>query len=169
MTERIMLDIETLGRSRGCAVASVGAVKFDSGGLGEEFHRTVSLESSQAAGLNIDAGTVEWWFKQGDDARQELIGGDELGDVLRDFAQFYGDADELWAKSPAFDCVILEAAYDAIGVPAPWSYWETRDVRTVMSLPGAEKLPHDGTEHRALDDAKRQGRNVAAALKEVDG
>jgi len=58
MTRRIMLDIETLGLEAGAAILSIGAVKFDTDGLGAEFSGEIDLESCQDAGLAIDAETL---------------------------------------------------------------------------------------------------------------
>ncbi|AFH21992.1 exonuclease [environmental Halophage eHP-14] len=162
-----MLDIETLGTEPGAVIVSVGGVRFSTNGLGATFYRKVDVESCEDAGLEIDSETLKWWWEQDDDARDALSGGDELADVLDAFGHFYDGCDEVWAKSPIFDVALLEAAYAAVDQESPWEFWETRDVRTVMDLPCAEELPDDGTEHHALDDAKRQARNVAATLKEV--
>lgn len=160
---RVMLDIETLGRTPGCVVVSVGAVEFTTGGLGEEFSWSVSLESCADHGLSIEAETLEWWLGQDTNARAELQGGDDLVDVLEAFGAFYGDTEELWANSPAFDCAILGAAYDAVGWPTPWEFWQTRDYRTLKNLP--QSPPEDAeTAHRALEDAKRQARCAARTL-----
>lgn len=167
MTERLMLDIETLGRERGAAIASIGAIQFDPDGLGEEFYVSVSPADCQAHGLDVEVDTVSWWVNQPETAREELFGGRDLQSALEEFAEFADGVDEVWAKSPSFDCAILDEAGERVGVPLPWRYWQERDVRTIMDLPFAEELPDDGQDHHALDDAREQARNVAAALKEV--
>jgi len=131
MTERdrVMVDIETVGLERGAAIVSIGAVRFDTGGLEETFERSVSLSSCQDAGLTIDAETVEWWQKQDDGAQEQLVGGVSLTSALQAFSEWYRGADEIWANSPTFDCELLEAAYDAVELEEPWDFWEERDVR----------------------------------------
>jgi len=168
MTDRVMLDIETLGTEPGAAILSIGAVRFGPRELGATFHRSVALQSCEAAGLTIDAETLEWWLGQGADAREVLTGGVPLADALAALAEFYGDADEVWANSPAFDCAMLETAYEAVGQEAPWAYYEQRDVRTIEALPGAADVDHDGVAHDALDDAKHQARSVAATLGRLE-
>ena len=116
MTDRVMVDIETLGLDPGASVVSIGAVRFDPDGTGDRFSASISLTSCEAAGLTIDAETLEWWLTQDDVAKRQLVGGDSLTEVLEDFAEWYGDANEIWANSPSFDCDILGAAYDAIGL-----------------------------------------------------
>jgi len=47
-TRRVMLDIETVGLEIGAAIVEIGAVQFAPGGqIGETFHRSVSLTSSE--------------------------------------------------------------------------------------------------------------------------
>jgi len=163
--DRVMLDLETLGTDPGCAILSIGAVRFDADGPTEDtFHRSVDLASCQDAGLSIDAGTLAWWLDRDDDAKAVLTGGDPLRSVLEDFAAFYGTASEIWAFSPAFDCAILAEAYDAVGIVEPWSYQDERCARTIASLDVAVDPDHDGTAHDALDDAIRQAEMVAGTL-----
>jgi len=82
---RVMVDIETVGLNIGAAIVEIGAVEFGHRELGDTFHRSVSLTSSQEAGLTIDADTVEWWLgKHPEVAPEVLVGGDDLGTALDD-------------------------------------------------------------------------------------
>lgn len=162
--ERVMLDIETLGLEPGVAILSIGAVKFDRGGAGETFDRSISLSSCQEAGLTIDAGTLEWWLDQEDAAREVLTGGDRLGRVLGEFRMFYGDAEEIWAYSPQFDCSILSHAYESFDEVPPWTYKDERDCRTLAALPVWPDLEQGGVEHNALDDAIYQAQQTVEVL-----
>jgi hypothetical protein len=164
-TERVMVDLETLGLDPGAAILSIGAVRFDVGGVGEEFYRSVSLSSCQDAGLSIDAGTLEWWLDQDEAVRGVLRDGHDLKQVLFDFETFYDDAEEIWAFSPSFDCEILGHAYEAVGMDVPWSYRDERDARTLASLPIWPDIDQDGDEHDALDDARYQARQTVVALQ----
>jgi len=165
---RVMVDIETLGTERGAAIVSIGAVRFTTNGVGETFHRSISLKSCEDAGLTVDAETLEWWLTQSDETKEQLVGGDSLRAVLGGFSEWYNGADEIWANSPSFDCELLEAAYDAVGLEEPWEFWEERDVRTIESLPIASDLKHQGVEHDARDDAVHQARVVAKTLGAID-
>lgn len=164
--DRVMIDIETLGRDPGAAILSVGAVRFDLRDVhGDPFHRSISLESCQNAGLSIEAETLEWWLDQDDAAKEVLTGGESLHGVLTSFRSWYGDADEVWANSPAFDCSILEAAGEAVGVEMPWAFYEERDFRTLKELPVDVDVDQDGTDHDALDDAIYQARVASSVLR----
>lgn len=164
-----MIDIETLGTAVGAVIVSVGAVGFDRGGLGDTFVRSISLESCQDAGLSVDADTLEWWLGQEAPAREQLVGGDDLAVVLRDFTEWYleHEFEEIWANSPSFDCELLEHAYEAVGQVEPWEFYAERDVRTIRSLPLEIDLEQTGTEHDALADAKHQAREVGLALQRL--
>jgi len=166
---RIMLDIETLGTEPGAAILSIGACTFDRDGVGETLHRSVGLQHCQAAGLEIDAETLQWWLDQDETAAVDLLTtGAPLTNVLEALQSFCAGADEVWANSPKFDAAILEAAYDAVDRGVPWEFHELRDVRTLRALPGAVELEQDGTEHDALDDAVHQAREVAATLRALE-
>jgi len=168
MTERVMLDIETLGTDPGCVILQVGAVRFGRDGIGAEFDESPDIVSCELNGLTIDAETLRWWMAQ-DHNDEMLLDGRGLELVLSDFADWYGDADELWCKGPDFDAAILNAAYDAVGVEPPWDYWQTRDVRTIEALPVDVEVEHGGVEHDALDDARHQARLVSETLTELAG
>jgi DNA polymerase III epsilon subunit-like protein len=167
---RIMLDIETLGTEPGAAIASIGAVRFDREGVGEEFFASVSLADCQAHGLEIDAETLSWWLNQPAQAREQLHGGQPLADALAELTAFVDGADEVWANSPAFDCVLLRAAYRAVGRECPWQYYDERDYRTLReTLDTWPDREQQGTAHDGLDDARYQARCLIDALQEVGG
>jgi len=168
MKDRVMVDIETLGLERDSAILSIGAVRFDAGGVGDEFHEFIDQRSCQAAGLNLDVETLDWHLSQGTFGGRELVDGRDLDVALEYFVEWYGTADEVWANSPSFDCEALEYAGELVGVEMPWHYTEERDVRTVKNLPVATDIEHRGTEHDALDDAVYQARQVAAVLDQYD-
>jgi len=168
MTDRVMIDIETLGLEPGCVVLSIGAVEFGAGEMGEQWYHSISRESCEEAGLTVDDGTVEWWRDQNEQAREVLTGGDGLAEVLEEFTNWIADANEVWANSPSFDCDVLVEAGKAVGVPMPWEYYEERDFRTLADLALAPGVEHNGVDHDALDDAYHQAYVAAATLKRVD-
>jgi DNA polymerase III epsilon subunit-like protein len=168
---RVMLDIETVGLEVGAAIVEIGAVQFAPRGLiGETFYSSVSLTSSQEAGLTVDADTVEWWVGEHPEVAGEvLVGGDPLYESLVDFVAWYEEIDphEVWANSPSFDCEMLDHAGEKVGVPMPWDFYQERDVRTLDSLPHDVDLEQEGTEHNALDDALYQARVASKILSEL--
>jgi len=168
--DRIMLDIETLGLEPGAAVISIGACRFRPGDgvVGETFYVEIDADSCCDAGLHIDDDTFEWWQKQDSDLAP-LNGKTSLTDALSRLKHYVGEADEVWANSPSFDCEMLEVAYDATEMAEPWEYYQERDVRTLRSLPNTVEVEMDGREHHALDDAIHQAREVAATIAVFNG
>ena len=165
----VMVDIETMGLKPGSAILSVGACRFDSGGAAlDRFYCEIDIYSCFDAGLKVDEDTREWWQDQPDDVRPD--GDTDIGDALSSLSEWFDKRPYagVWANSPSFDLDILAAAYEAVDLSEPWDYWETRDVRTVRSLPCAVELEMDGREHHALDDAVHQAREVAATLEVIE-
>lgn len=170
MKTRVMIDLESLGTKPGCAILEIGAVPFTKEGPDQSnpFHARISPESNEEHGLTAEAGTAEWWMQQPDKARQAVTGGKDLSTVLENFAFWIGDVqpEEMWAKSPEFDCAILRAAYEAVGIECPWPFYINRDVRTAYSLAGEPDLMQKGTSHTALADAIYQARKVAKCFED---
>jgi len=167
MTDRIMLDIETLGTEPGCAIVAIGACRFDSRHVGQTFEASVDLESNGEAGLEIDHETLSWWLTQDKQAREQLTGGESLAEALDRLAGFVDDADEIWANSPTFDCEILAAGYEAVGEDLPWHYWQLRDFRTLKELGIDGDVEREGVKHDAVDDAVYQATVAASVLGEI--
>ncbi|WP_279027083.1 3'-5' exonuclease [Gibbsiella quercinecans] len=172
----LMLDIETLDTVPSAVILVVAAVFFDpkTGQLGAEFEAAVSCQKAQP-GRTISLDSVAWWARQSNEARKLAFGGSEtLKRVLSSFSRFIHmnatDSVKVWGNGKEFDCTILEHAFQQLELPCPWRFWDTQDVRTIITLaelhgfnPKKER-PFEGTPHRALDDAKHQARYVADAI-----
>ena len=153
----IMLDIETMGNQSYSSIVSIGAVKFDieSGKIGETFCVNVDLQSCIDLGLIINADTVIWWMKQSQDALKKLKENPvPIMDALALFSDFCSNDYQIWGNSASFDCGILKNAYDKAMLPAPWSFWNERDVRTLVSFNPEIKgnYKNKGVAHNAIDD-----------------
>lgn len=168
MIDRVMVDIETLGRDPGCAVIAIGAARFDTQQVGETFEASIDVTSCQEFGLEIDAETLEWWLSQGPQAREQLDGGRDLDFVLEEFAEFLDGCDEVWANSPKFDAAILEEAYKPTRHSVPWEYWQLRDFRTLRKLDVTHGHEQEGIEHSAVDDAVYQATIAATILGRIE-
>jgi hypothetical protein len=162
-TERVMLDIETLGTEPGCAIVSIGCVRFGPDGITDEWYYSIDLESCQRQGLTIDAETMLWWLDQDDDVREQLDGETPINVALCYLAQEIDTDTEVWACPPAFDCVLLGAAYDHVNQPVPWQHYQRRCYRTIREEVGLPELDREGDHHNALDDARYQARRLVAS------
>jgi hypothetical protein len=171
-----MVDLETLGQTPGSLLFAIGAVRFDGPGCTDDpqewdfFYRRIDPRSCERLGLKADIDTVLWWLKQGDAARAEVCRpGDPLEDVLRDYAAWLGDTNEveIWGNGPSFDSSLLAAAYRAAGLPVPWKFWSERCYRTTKSLFPHIKAEEGKTAHKAINDAMAQAihaRRILAAV-----
>ncbi|MDM9619112.1 3'-5' exonuclease [Rhizobium sp. S96] len=164
-----MIDIETLGTAPGSVIASIGAVEFDAsnGEFGRQLYVIVDIESAQRAGLTMDAATVKWWLQQSDAARANTFAtGQHINMALIDLQCFIENAEptRIWAHSPSFDLVQLDAAYRKTDLRIPWTFRQHRDTRTLFDLTGV-KIQPNGTHHDALDDAKAQALAVVEAYR----
>jgi hypothetical protein len=165
----LMLDIETLGTDPGSVVFAIGAVKFDGDGVCDELFTSIRLASAQSAGLEIDADTVGWWIDQSTEAQKQLRGGESLRSALAELKRFATDVETVWACSPAFDCVMLDSAFDAVDMSSPWRFYECRDYRTfretLSTWPDREQ---DSVDHNALEDARFQAECLVDAVTASD-
>lgn len=174
----IMLDLETYGNTPGSMILSIGACAFDeyTGKIDEGFY-TVVLDGGKAFGLHRDEGTVDWWKKQSENARQVLKDCrwpdapplPKALDLLDAYVRRFGGKDALvWGCGSDFDNALIRAAYRAVDVNREpvWAFWNNRCYRTLKSLFGAGAINRrGGTHHNALDDAKAQAEHCYRLLK----
>ena len=157
--KHVMIDIETLGTRPGDIILSIGAVKFDANGLGEEFYVTINPESSKAIGLRAQKSTLEWWEKQSPEARTAAFKGEFSIEVaLLKLAMWMPpkDVSRVWGNGANFDNALVAAAYRTNKMDLPWDYWNDRCYRTIAAMFMKTRVDRVGTGHHALDDAKTQ-------------
>jgi DNA polymerase III epsilon subunit-like protein len=189
----VMFDLETFGTSGNAAIVQLGAVVFDRV-TGEihpiQFISNVDLNSCLAAGLEMDASTVLWWMKQGEEARKSILDppGTALKSVLEDFNDWLGmvakrlgaepkSSITMWSHA-TFDFPILQNAFSKMGIKPAFSFKGARDLRTLTDLAGIEYWtpeyekahPRVGlVHHNALDDCLFQVEYAVEALRKVSG
>lgn len=163
----MMVDLETLGSGNDAAIVQIGAVRFnpyDYDGDFELWKQNVSLESSVAAGGQMDPATVLWWMHQPQEARESVFPiqeerrysakdvSDAIGieKALRELSRFYQGSlgnytaeekppacEAVWAHA-TFDPVVLASAYRRSKIALPWSFRDVRDLRTIIALAAPE-------------------------------
>jgi DNA polymerase III epsilon subunit-like protein len=168
----IMIDIETMGTSPTAAILSIGAVRFDADTMEPEyFYRRATLQSNFDESMTVDASTINFWLSQPEPARIELVttsAEETLRVALVALYEFISPfstthpTPQVWANSPAFDCVILRNAYTKLGLVTPWTHRQERCYRTLKSLYPATKIEDVGVAHHALSDAMYQAKFVQA-------
>lgn len=167
----IMLDLETLGTSPGCAILSIGAVEFNPRGrTGAQFYVNVDRQTCFALGLIQDPGTVAWWARQSQEAKDALLNDVQpVGHALMEFTKFFKGVGGklLWAHGATFDPPVLDAVYRAAGYNVPWQFWNVRDTRTLYDLAGIQPDRNQGVHHNALNDAIVQAEAAIMAYRKL--
>lgn len=179
----IQIDLETWGKKPGCAIRSIGASVWDNA-TGKRvpdaplLYINVNKKSCLEKGLTLDADTVKWWARQGEEAQKALeshqVSLTEALERLRHYVTavetLAGDNVEVWGNGKEFDISILEACYAAVNQRTPWPFWASADVRTavllgrMLGIDVKDSLPFKGTQHFALDDSTHQGQYTAETL-----
>jgi hypothetical protein len=169
-----MIDLETFGTLPGSIVRSVGAVMFDAGSdaMGSKFYRNITHVSSHEAGMTMDLGTLDWWAKQGTEAKESLLLKPvSLETAVRDFTRWFNKNAGffVWSQGSNFDEVLWSAACRAVGATPPWKFYNSRDTRTAYAMAGLNyhAIKRIGTYHNALDDAEHQAKCVQIAHKRL--
>lgn len=154
---QVMLDLETLGVSPGCAIIAIGAVKFDRERVVDEFYYRPQW------GGRLEHDTVKWWLGQSDAARSELLKPVDgmMDQGLREFMKFLGDL-PVWGNGSDFDNAILLDCYRRFSVPT-WSHRQNRCYRTVRNLVNVPFSPPK-IAHHAVEDARAQAVHLMEIL-----
>lgn len=122
--------------------------------------------------LKANSETIDWWSKQGDEAKKVLNAKDKIS--LKDTILQFNDwcsamkvthKTTVFIRAPHFDYTIYENLVDKVGLGTyrPFSHWKVRDTRSIIDIlyqtdrgyiPGFKEVIKelDLTEHNALDD-----------------
>jgi hypothetical protein len=159
----VMLDLETWGTRPGCAIRSIGAVAFDFNIAREAavFYHNIDELSCREAGLVFDKSTIDWWNQQSKESIDALgVDPKPLLIIVREFKGWWAKlaADKVWSQGANFDSVLWEFACRAVGLEAPWRFFNVRDTRTLYDAAGLDykAIAREGIEHHALDDCRHQ-------------
>lgn len=166
----MMIDIETLGTSRNAVITQIGACYFDrnTGDIGDTFLVNIRIQDCLDNGLEVDAGSIKFWFEQG---HQDFLEAPvDLSKALGQFKTFCKKNSLVWAHA-TFDFPIIANAYKVIKQSLPYAYKNTRDIRTLVDLSNIayKRYPRKGTHHNALDDCKHQVFYCCVCFKALKG
>lgn len=176
----VMIDLETLGTQPGSVILSIGAVLFDPKQpvdtcVGSRFYAVINQASCIDAGLKTDPNTVKWWEGQSEDARKvltesiDMTASAQLFSTLQMLSRFVKEDMRVWSNGAAFDQPLLDVAYNAVGLPLPWKYWNSRCYRTITNLhPNRKEMePQTVLAHNALEDAIWQAKHMVAIVQDL--
>lgn len=173
-----MIDMETLStRTWDPVVLTLAAIRFDpfhddrdkNDRKVEILYLRPDVDQQIAAGRHVDEDTVAWWGRQGEAALEEAMSIENRLNwltSLNKLADFCRGVDAVWSHGSGFDCVILENAFKQNSMTTPWSFWQTRDTRTLFDLVDDVYLPQQGL-HNAKYDAMRQILGVQDAVRKL--
>lgn len=127
--------------------------------------------------LHRDKSTVEWWHSQTEEAIAAFDDSIDLKQGLSEFSDWlksFGvdpakDTTRIWGHGAAYDPPIVEAWFQAVGLPLPYHYRSPRDTRTAFDMVGIEDHTawmtnfRRGVFHHARDDALTEAYAIAAA------
>lgn len=170
----VMIDLETLDTKPSAAFISIGACVFDpeTGKVGATFYMRVDWASAMKD-RTTGADTLKWWMGQSDPARQEVLkDGESMEAMLQNFTLWVKENApncKPWGNGAGFDITMLEDAYRQYDIQEPWTFWNVRDVRTIVELAHGiverEDVVRKGLYHHALDDALHQAAYVSKMWK----
>ncbi len=190
----LMIDLETLGTAESATIITMGACLFNphvtntyEALLPYSINLRVDIEDAVRNSSGIDPNTIKWWFAQSDAAIKALIEGEVLNlkDALTTLwrwatSRTVGEAhirllpvpERVWAKSPDFDCKLLQYACKRTGLIYPFRYFNQRCVRTAVDLAfpdGEASRPtfKTGVHHDARDDAINQALMIQACYRQL--
>lgn len=183
-----VVDLETLGKSAGAVIASIGVVIVDVGqrmGIVDEFYSRVALSQGRLR----EADTLAWWEQQkvkNPEAWVEVFSSGarpSLHYVLEALAKFLGrhfdqvGPVELMGNGSEFDNVLLADAYDKWGIEQPWQFRGNQSLRTavwmgrkLLDIDPKYDLQFDGIQHHALHDARHEAKyllHIMGAFKKA--
>lgn len=172
----MMIDIETLGKSAGCAIRQIGWAVFQkaSSGVLASGKIIIDPQSCFAVGLQANWDTIAWWMNQSANARKSMTEGEGVPlpvglEELQSIYMEHGVDGCTWAKPPNFDLSILQFCYDIMGMEVPWVHYKTRCVRTIFDdaqFDGRRYQPE--VPHDAQYDAIAQVENLQHAWRIID-
>jgi len=160
MSKWVMFDLETLGVGPHSVVVSIGAARFNEvDEPRDKMALLLDLEEQDSLGRKIDLGTVTWWLKQDQKARDWNFDTNNRYPVdvaLRAFTTFCQGAELFWCRGTTFDVVLLEDLFKQYGMNVPWKFNQVRDVRSLDELDDGGDSLVGVVAHKPLDDCLMQ-------------
>ena len=182
-TLNIVIDIETLGNFYGGAVIEIGAAAFPVqhmpvAGCPDVCHedtmwtfsRAINLDASLALGFQSAQENRLWWRSHKEVLDSILQEGRDLErcapkaaiTAFRTWLSELGDCPHriYWGNGPEFDMSILQAYFDVLSIPLPWTYRQLASFRSLRALCPDFAAPDivNKAPHRALSDAIYEAR-----------
>lgn len=190
----IQFDIETLSlHPTNAVVGEIGIhvdhLFFDTEGrvrVGSDGLISVLLDMGEQrrTGRELDIGTIQWWLKQNETARNIMADPHDRKRVFdavqtvdtfvrkhMDIAEVKGSKVFILSSAPAFDMTNVRSLYEAAGMEHPWQHWQEHSQRTLRKLCKSETIPPRSAEeflHGGASDAEYQNKVLVAQMNSND-
>ena len=158
----ITFDLETCATTANAAVMQVAAVAWDRTAKEDpfsvsegsafanasetptftSFNEHIDLRTCVVDGFDFDSGTLQWWAKQGEEAKKAVCDGlaEPVDEVFIRFIQWMESVKKdldvesvcLWCQGTDFDAAILRNICKKYDLELPFSYQQFRDARTII-------------------------------------
>lgn len=197
----IIFDFETMGQRPNAVILSCGITcgmidpvdcTFENLiSRGKEWIFYAQEQVKEPLNRKVDQSTVDWWNKQGDDARRIFQASDKMH--IHDFPRALWDychehplkkGGMILVRGPSFDMPMLDNLLDSLEIESPFPWYAVRDVRTIIDVaflttngypPGKKKFlnemheKYDLVKHNALHDVILDSMMVVSAYQEIYG
>lgn len=146
------LDVETLGTGRDAVVVSAAFLVFDFNEqktfeeyVNDALYVKFSVKEQKEKGRIIDPDTLEWWKRQDDVVRRELMPSAQdvsIEEGTRQILQYLADrgihkgVDKQvikFCRGQDFDIPIMNSLMELVGKELPGAFWNSRDIRTFIA------------------------------------
>jgi len=173
-----MVDLESLATGSNAVVTQIGACAFDIKTGENDTHGVclnLRIQEQLDKGRVITGKTLKWWLGEIKEAKGECTWiGNELAPVsaiqaLQQYVSMYcSKGFNMWSHT--FDQLILNNLSYMYNHKLPWTYRQSRDIRTLTCLAGMKKkksdMVHQKT-HNGLDDCLCQIEYCCEAWQKV--
>lgn len=177
MSKECIVDFETLSTRPDGVVLSLGIVIADPEEDDIDFDSLIEkgieikfdTKSQIALGRHVEQGTLDWWSKQGADAKRVLTPSEndlQLHDISEHIQNYFDEHNFnpkkglVWARRSHFEWNLFENIFRTLNIEKVIPYYTMRDIPSVIDVncgtisgkvPGFKPHPHTIL-HNALHD-----------------
>lgn len=189
MSNHAVIDLETTSANpHQGRILTIGVVVGDpaDGEERESLHIGVREDAIYNSNVQDDPETMDWWMLSVGDASAdgrmaERIAFDHHGldsfhveDALHRLNEFLVETGTkyVWGNGPNFDLSFLERYYNLLKIEPAYKYYNVRCMRTIIHAAGINKKDDKykaGIDHVAVDDARREFRQLSDAWQKLKG
>jgi hypothetical protein len=137
----LIADIETLDTAETAVIYQVGIVAFNGTEILEKTEMNLCIDEQLALGRTVDADTLLFHCNNIEGLRNSLKSSNrciehvylKLKEVIAEY-----DVTNVWSKGN-FDFNLLKHLFQSKNLKAPWTFWQERELRTLMKECNVEK------------------------------